>query len=312
MKRRSAQAGDDCVRQVPASPSPHELAPEIFAFWNVLRGTGLRFQALADELGISQMGTKVLQALMDSLEEMSLKELSDQVDLELGAAGEAVDELCERGWLTRRDGVVVLTTSGREVAGDLASARFAGAVEWAAGLTEPQRASLFEGLAALRPLDPLQRRRVSAFRRRQVSSEELALEMLVFWTQIRFGGAAAFQALSESLALSMTGAKALAGLRDCGGRVSLEDLAGHIALPTASTRTCAEELSGRGWAEIDKARVGITPAGLAVLDQLDSARLAGVEEYAAGLTAEQRAQLLAALSTVPRSSRPAREVRERL
>jgi DNA-binding MarR family transcriptional regulator len=46
-------------------------------------------------------------------------------------------------------------------------------------------------------------------------------------------------------------------------------------------------------------RVGITPDGRKVIDRIETARLAGLEDYAASLTPEQRATLSSALSNLP-------------
>ena len=49
-------------------------------------------------------------------------------------------------------------------------------------------------------------------------------------------------------------------------------------------------------------RVGITDSGRAVVQRIDNARLAGIEQYTASLTPEQRSRLAAALADLPHNS----------
>jgi DNA-binding MarR family transcriptional regulator len=65
----------------------------------------------------------------------------------------------------------------------------------------------------------------------------------------------------------------------------------------------------RGWLERREdpedrrmKRVGITPAGREVIDRIETARLAGLEDYAASLSPEQRSRLSSALSDLPHRS----------
>jgi DNA-binding MarR family transcriptional regulator len=49
-------------------------------------------------------------------------------------------------------------------------------------------------------------------------------------------------------------------------------------------------------------RVGITAEGRKVIARIETARLAGLEDYAASLSPEQRARLSSALSDLPHRS----------
>ena len=80
-----------------------------------------------------------------------------------------------------------------------------------------------------------------------------------------------------------------------------------MSLPGAS-RT-VDALLRRGWLERREdehdrrmKRVGITESGRAVVERIDNARLAGIEQYTASLTPEQRSRLAAALADLPHHS----------
>jgi DNA-binding MarR family transcriptional regulator len=78
-------------------------------------------------------------------------------------------------------------------------------------------------------------------------------------------------------------------------------------MPGASRMVDA--LLRRGWLERREdpddrriKRVGITAAGREIVDRIETARLVGLEEYAAALTPEQRTTLSSALSDLPHRS----------
>jgi len=80
-----------------------------------------------------------------------------------------------------------------------------------------------------------------------------------------------------------------------------------LSLPGASR--IVDALLRRGWLERREdlhdrrmKRVGITPDGREVVDRIETARLAGLEDYAASLTPEQRNRLSSALSDLPHRS----------
>ena len=49
-------------------------------------------------------------------------------------------------------------------------------------------------------------------------------------------------------------------------------------------------------------RIAITPDGRVILERIETARLAGLEQYAASLTPEQRTILSSALADLPHRS----------
>jgi DNA-binding MarR family transcriptional regulator len=103
--------------------------------------------------------------------------------------------------------------------------------------------------------------------------------------------------------------KALHALSDCEREVSVKDLADRLGLSLPGTSRTVDTLLRRGWLERREdeedrrmKRVGITDAGRAVVERIDSARLAGLEQYTAALSPEQRATLASALSNLPHHS----------
>ena len=91
--------------------------------------------------------------------------------------------------------------------------------------------------------------------------------------------------------------------------VSVKEVSDRLALSLPGASRTVDALLRRGWVErredpADRRmkRVGITPDGREVIDRIENARLAGLEDYAASLTREQRATLSSALSNLPHRS----------
>ena len=105
------------------------------------------------------------------------------------------------------------------------------------------------------------------------------------WHHLMRGNASAIYAIVEELDLTITQMKALHALADCGCEVSVKELGDRLAmsLPGAS-------------------RIGITESGRAVVKRIDNARLAGIEQYTASLSPEQRSRLAGALADLPHHS----------
>jgi DNA-binding MarR family transcriptional regulator len=143
----------------------------------------------------------------------------------------------------------------------------------------------------------------------QVSPKQLAAELLEFWHHLMRGSAPHAYRLLEELDLTITQMKAMHSLSDCGCEISVKDLADRLGLSLPGASRTVDALLRRGWAERREdeedrrmKRVGITDAGRAVVERIDSARLAGLEQYTAGLSPEQRAALASALSDLPHRS----------
>ena len=143
----------------------------------------------------------------------------------------------------------------------------------------------------------------------QVSSEQLAAELLELWHHLMRGNASAIYAIVEELDLSITQMKALHALADCGCEVSVKELGDRLAMSLPGASRTVDALLRRGWLERREdehdrrmKRVGITESGRAVVERIDNARLAGIEQYTASLTPEQRSRLAAALADLPHHS----------
>jgi DNA-binding MarR family transcriptional regulator len=141
---------------------------------------------------------------------------------------------------------------------------------------------------------------------KQVSSRKLAAELLELWHHLMRGSSEQMYALIAELDVSITQMKSLHVLVDNGSEVSVKELSDRLGLSLPGASRMVDALLRRGWLERREdpndrrmKRVGITAQGREVLDRIEAARLAGLEDYAASLTPEQRARLSSALSDLP-------------
>lgn len=141
---------------------------------------------------------------------------------------------------------------------------------------------------------------------KQVSSRKLASELLELWHHLMRGSSDRMYALIAELDISITQMKTLHVLADNGSEVSVKVLADRLGLSLPGASRIVDALLRRGWVERREdpddrrmKRVRITTEGRTVLDRIEAARLAGLEEYAASLTPEQRTRLSSALSDLP-------------
>lgn len=144
---------------------------------------------------------------------------------------------------------------------------------------------------------------------KQVSSKQLAAELLDLWHHLMRGTSQQLYALITELDISITQMKTLHALDDLADEVSVKDLGDRLGLSLPGASRIVDALLRRGWLERREdpddrrmKRVGITPAGREALQRIETARLAGLEDYAVSLTPEQRARLSAALSDLPHRS----------
>jgi DNA-binding MarR family transcriptional regulator len=144
---------------------------------------------------------------------------------------------------------------------------------------------------------------------KQVSSKKLAAELLELWHHLMRGSTEQLYALIAELDVSITQMKTLHVLVDRGSEISVKELSDRLGLSLPGASRMVEALLRRGWLERREdpddrrmKRVGITAAGRDVLDRIEAARLAGLEDYAASLTPEQRTRLSSALSDLPHRS----------
>jgi DNA-binding MarR family transcriptional regulator len=139
-----------------------------------------------------------------------------------------------------------------------------------------------------------------------VSAEQLAAELLDFWHFLMKGGAPALYRLLDELDLGMTQIKALHALNDCGCEIAVKDLAERLGMSLPTTSRTVDSLLRRGFFERREdehdrrvKRVGVTPAGRAIVERIDGARLTSLADYTATLSPDQRDALFAALASLP-------------
>jgi DNA-binding MarR family transcriptional regulator len=141
---------------------------------------------------------------------------------------------------------------------------------------------------------------------KQVSSRKLAAELLELWHHLMRGSSQQMYALIAELDVSITQMKTLHVLADGGSELSVKELSDRLGLSLPGASRIVDALMRRGWLERREdpddrrmKRVRITDEGRKVLDRIEAARLAGLEDYAASLTPEQRNRLSSALSDLP-------------
>jgi len=139
-----------------------------------------------------------------------------------------------------------------------------------------------------------------------VSAEQLAAELLDFWHFLMKGGAPALYRLLDELDLGMTQIKALHALNECGCEIPVKDLAERLGMSLPTTSRTVDSLLRRGFFERREdehdrrvKQVGVTPAGRAIVERIDGARLTSLADYTATLSPEQRDALFAALASLP-------------
>jgi DNA-binding MarR family transcriptional regulator len=144
---------------------------------------------------------------------------------------------------------------------------------------------------------------------KQVSSSKLAAELLELWHHLMRGSSQQMYALIAELDVSITQMKTLHVLADGGSELSVKELSDRLGLSLPGASRIVDALMRRGWLERREdpddrrmKRVRITDEGRKVLDRIEAARLAGLEDYAASLTPEQRTRLSSALSDLPHRS----------
>ena len=139
-----------------------------------------------------------------------------------------------------------------------------------------------------------------------MSSRKLAAELLELWHHLMRGSSEQMYALIAELDISITQMKTLHVLAEGGSEVSVKELSDRLGLSLPGASRIVDALMRRGWLERREdpddrrmKRIGITAEGRKALDRIETARLAGLEDYAASLTPEQRTRLSSALSDLP-------------
>jgi DNA-binding MarR family transcriptional regulator len=139
-----------------------------------------------------------------------------------------------------------------------------------------------------------------------VSAKELAGELLDLWSHLMRGSSQQMFAILGELDLTMTQMKTLGMLDDCVQEVSVKELSERLALSLPATSRTVDGLLRRGLLSRHEdaddrriKRVRLTDEGRAMVRRIVTARLQGLESYAATLSDDQRARLMAALAELP-------------
>jgi DNA-binding MarR family transcriptional regulator len=139
-----------------------------------------------------------------------------------------------------------------------------------------------------------------------VSPKDLAGELLDLWTHLMRGSSRQMFAVLGELDLTMTQMKTLSMLDDCVEEVSVKELSERLVLSLPATSRTVDGLLRRGFLSRHEdaedrriKRVRLTDDGRAIVHRIVTARLQGLEAFAATLSDEQRASLMAALSELP-------------
>lgn len=139
-----------------------------------------------------------------------------------------------------------------------------------------------------------------------VSPADLAGELLDLWAHLMRGSSQQMFAVLGELDLTMTQMKTLSMLDDCTCEVSVKELSERLALSLPATSRTVDGLLRRGFLSRHEdtedrriKRVRLTDEGRATVQRIVTARLQGLEAYAATLSDDQRAVLMAALADLP-------------
>jgi DNA-binding MarR family transcriptional regulator len=139
-----------------------------------------------------------------------------------------------------------------------------------------------------------------------VSPKELAGELLELWSHLMRGSSRQMFAILGELDLTMTQMKTLGMLESCVEEVSVKELSERLGLSLPATSRTVDGLLRRGLLSRHEdtedrriKRVRLTEDGRTMVHRIDTARLQGLEAYAATLSDDQRAALTAALVELP-------------
>jgi DNA-binding MarR family transcriptional regulator len=135
----------------------------------------------------------------------------------------------------------------------------------------------------------------------------VAAELMDLWRQILAGSTRSLYALLAELDLSITQLKLLHILVESPRQTSVKELAAELSMSLPNASRTIDGLLQRGLLERREdehdrriRRVAPTPAARELIDRVDTARLHGLEAWAARLTEVQRRTLLDALSSLPK------------
>jgi DNA-binding MarR family transcriptional regulator len=137
----------------------------------------------------------------------------------------------------------------------------------------------------------------------------LAAELLDLWRVILKGSTRDLYRLLAELDLSITQLKLLHVLVEGGAEISVKELAETLSMSLPNASRTVDALLQRGLVERREderdrrmKRVSANDTARKVIDRVDTARLQGLEAWAADLSPVQRQALLDALSLLPKES----------
>jgi DNA-binding MarR family transcriptional regulator len=135
----------------------------------------------------------------------------------------------------------------------------------------------------------------------------LAASMLDLWRQILKGSTRDLYRLLAEVDMSMTQLKLVHVLVECGTEISVKELAEELGMSLPNASRTVDAMLQRGLVERREdehdrrvKRVGATDQARKLIDRVDTARLQGLEAWAAELSPVQRQALLDALSLLPK------------
>ncbi len=138
----------------------------------------------------------------------------------------------------------------------------------------------------------------------QATAAELARGLQRLWADVMRGSSGRMLAVFEDLDLGISHVKALHTLQYCGCELSVKEVAERLGLSLPGASRTVDALLKKGFLERREdaedrrvRRVALTDEGRAAVERIETARLEGLETWAAQLTAEQRSRLLDALPT---------------
>jgi DNA-binding MarR family transcriptional regulator len=130
------------------------------------------------------------------------------------------------------------------------------------------------------------------------------------WREILKGSTRDLYKLLAEVDLSLTQLKLLHVLVECEAETSVKELAEALSMSLPNASRTVDGLLQRGLVERREdehdrrvKRVGATRAARVLIDRVDTARLQGLEAWAADLSPAQRRKLLDALSDLPKKER---------
>jgi DNA-binding MarR family transcriptional regulator len=135
----------------------------------------------------------------------------------------------------------------------------------------------------------------------------LAASMLDLWRQILKGSTRDLYRLLAEVDMSMTQLKLVHVLVEGGTEISVKELAEELGMSLPNASRTVDAMLQRGLVERREdehdrrvKRVGATDEARKLIDRVDTARLQGLEAWAAELSPVQRKALLDALSLLPK------------